>query len=338
MIDVLKRIWMIFARDMKVSIRDFISLFIILFSPILAIGINLITPSINDTTVNVAVIAGEDADRADYFDQFAHVVRLASREAVEARVLQRDSVFGLVREQGETVILAQGDEPGSTVDYAKLVNVLYESGAQKDDARSRIIEFGRTIPPLKKVMVNVMLLFNVVMAGMLIALNIIEEKTDRTISAIHVSPASRLAFILGKSMLGMVSAIVLSVLGLLITGFSGINMGQAILVIFSLTLLSLMIGFIQGLNGNDVMEAAGSVKLMFLPLAGSIIGYELLDSKWHPFLYWSPFFWAYRANEMILSQSGSWLQLLLYTVIILAICGAVFAVLAPKIRKGLEAQ
>ncbi len=42
------------------------------------------------------------------------------------------------------------------------------------------------------------------------------------------------------------------------------------------------------------VEAAGSVKLMSLPLAGSIVGYELLAEKWHPFLYWSPFYWACR--------------------------------------------
>jgi ABC-type multidrug transport system permease subunit len=113
---------------------------------------------------------------------------------------------------------------------------------------------------------------------------------------------------------------------------------QAILVILATTFLSLMIGFIQGLNGNDVMEAAGSVKLMFLPLAGSIAAYELLASKWHIFLYWSPFYWAYRANDQILSQIRDWPQMLLYLGAIILICGAVFAFLAPRIHRGLQAS
>ena len=102
------------------------------------------------------------------------------------------------------------------------------------------------------------------------------------------------------------------------------------------TLISLMIGFVQGLSSNDIMEAAGSVKLMFLPMIGSVVGYELLSAQWQIALYWSPFYWAYRANDLILSKSGTWPELLLYAGIILAICALVYALLAPKIRKGLQ--
>jgi ABC-type Na+ efflux pump permease subunit len=255
---------------------------------------------------------------------------------VEARVARRDSVFGVVRENGETVILAQGDEQQSLLDYTKLINVLYDSGAELGDAHSEIVEFGRTVPPIKKIMVNGMLLFISVLAGMLIAMNILEEKSDKTVAAINVSPVPRGVFILGKSLTGMIFALVISAVCILITGFYDINIGQTALVILATTVLSLVIGFSQGISSNDVMEAAGSVKLMFLPLAASVVGYELLSAKWQFCLYWSPFYWAYRANDLILSGGGTWPELLLYVAIILVICGAVTAALAPHIRKGLQ--
>jgi len=331
-----KKIWTIFIRDLKVNMREFMTLWMIIAPLLLAVGINFISPSINDTSVNLALVENENPAQADYFDDFAHVELFGDEQKVEDRVGARDNVIGVLPKDGGYYIMTQGNELESIVEYSKLLNVLYESGVKLEDARSEIIKFDRTVPPLKKMLVNILLLFIPVLTGMLIALNILEEKVDKTVSAINVTPTSRSAFILGKGLTGMFIALFSSIACLLITGFYNINIGQVALLIFSLTILSLIIGFIQGLNSNDVMEAAGSVKLLFLPLAGSIAGYELLSGNWRIFFYWSPFYWAYNANDMILSKSGTWPQLILYVGIILVICGAVYAVLAPRIARKLQ--
>ena len=333
---MLKRIWTIFARDLKVNIREFLTLYMMIIPLILAVGINFLSPSINDTSVNLALIENENPEQAAYFDDFAHVELFGDEQRVEDRVRSRDDVVGVLPKDNGYYIMTQGNEPESIVGYAKLLNVLYESDVQLEDARSEIIEFGRTVPPLKKMLVNVLLLLISMLAGMLIAMNILEEKVDNTVSAINVTPTSRKAFILGKSFTGMFVALFSSIACLLITGFYDINLGQAALVVFSSTILSLLIGFIQGLNSEDVMEAAGSVKLLFLPMAGSIAGYEFVTGNWQIFFYWSPFYWAYRANDMILSKSGTWPQLLLFIGIILVICGVVYALLAPRIVRKLQ--
>jgi len=331
-----RKIGTIFLRDVAVNARDAVALMILLFPLVFAVGINLIIPGIYDTTVNIAMVRDTDESRAAFFAQFANVEQLADEQAVEARVTQRDSVLGIVRDGSGTVILTQGNETASQVDYAKLINVLFDANVQLSEARAELVEFGRTVPPIKKTMVNALLLFITIFAGMLIALNILEEKTDHTVRAINVSPTSRTAFMLGKSLSGMLFAVLSSVACLLITGFSGIDIGQAVLVIVMGTLISLLVGFVQGLSSSDIMEAAGSVKLMFLPMIGSVVGYELLSAKWQVALYWSPFYWAYRANDLILSGRGTWPALLLYAGIILAICIIVYAALAPRIRKGLQ--
>ena len=333
---MIRKIGTIFVRDVIVNAHDAIALLLIAFPLLFAICINMIVPSIYDTTVNVAMVRGVDDQRAAFFAQFANVELLDTDQAVETRVKQRDSVLGITVDGDSTVILAQGNETTSQVDYTKLINVLFDSNVQLQDARSELVEYGRTVPPIKKILVNTLLLFITIFAGMLIALNILEEKMDHTVKAINVTPTSRTAFILGKSVAGLLFAILSSVACLLITGFTDINIGQAVVVICIATLISLMIGFVQGLSSNDIMEAAGSVKLMFLPMIGSVVGYELLNTQWQIALYWSPFYWAYRANDMILSKSGSWSELLLYSGIILVICAVVYALLAPKIRKGLQ--
>lgn len=333
---MLKRIWTIFIRDLTVNMREFMTLYMIIIPLVLAVGINFLSPSINDTSVNLALIENENPEQAAYFDDFANVELFSDEQKVEDRVMSRDSVAGILPKDNGYYIMTQGNEPESVLEYAKLLNVLYEADVQLEDARSEIIEFGRTVPPLKKMLVNMLLLLISMLAGMLIAMNILEEKVDQTVSAINVTPTSRSAFILGKSLTGMAVALFSSIACLLITGFYNINLGQAALVVFSSTILSLLIGFIQGLNSDDVMEAAGSVKLMFLPMAGSIAGYEFVTGNWQIFFYWSPFYWAYKANDMILSKSGTWPQLILFIGIILAICGAVYALLAPRIARKLQ--
>jgi len=333
---MLKRIWVIFTRDLRVNMREFITIYMMIIPLLLAVGINFLSPGINDTSVNMALIENENPTQAEYFNDFAHVELFSDEQKVEDRVRARDDVLGILPKDNGYYIMTQGNEAESVIEYTKLLNVLYESDVQLEDARSEIIEFGRTVPPLKKMLTNVLLLLISMLAGMLIAINILEEKIDNTVSAINVTPTSRRAFILGKGFTGMFVALFSSIAVILITGFYTVNIGQIVLVVFSSTILSLLIGFIQGLNSDDFMEAAGSVKLLFLPMAGSIAGYEFVKGNWQIFFYWSPFYWAYKANDIILSKSGTWPHLILYISIILVICGAVYAILAPRIVKGLQ--
>mgnify|MGYP000865084612 FL=1 len=333
---MLKKIWMVFKRDIKVNTREAMPLFIIILPLLLAIGINLITPGINDTTVNVAMIRNDDKEQAAYFNNFAHVEFFDNQQAIKDRVMERDSMLGIVKEGEEYIILAQGNETETVLEYTKLIKALFEKGARLEDVRTDIVELGREIPPLKKLMVNALLLLNAVLAGMIIALNILEEKTDNTLSAVNVTPVSRTAFILGKSLTGIVFVLVLATACIFITGFNEVDIVKILLVVVATAVLSMMIGFIQGVNSSDVMEAAGSVKLMFLPLAGSIAGYELVRGGWQVLFYWSPFYWAYKANDMILSQSGNWIEILMCLLIILVICFIIYILLAPRIRKGLQ--
>lgn len=333
---MLRKIWIIFMRDLKVNMRNFLTLYIILFPVIFAIGINLLTPSINETTVEIALIDNENIEMQEYLEDFAKVELFKDEDAVIYRVEKRDNIVGILPEGDGNYILSQGNEPQNIIDFAKMLKTFYELDAKVENTNATITEFGETVPPLKSMLVNITLIFISVLGGMLIALNIVEEKVDNTISAINVSPVSRNMFILGKSMIGITYAIFGSIAVLIITGFGNVNVGQVLVAIFACSLLSLMIGFIQGLKSDDVMTAAGSVKLLFLPLGAAIAAIELLSDKWQVLFYWIPFYWTYKGNNAVLSYDATWLQILLYTGIVVVLCGVVYLVLAPKIRKGLE--
>jgi ABC-type multidrug transport system permease subunit len=331
-----RRIWTIFKRDLRVNSKDFISLYILVVPILFAVLINLFAPGINDTTINLALIEGENESQVEYFQQFAKVELFENKDDIKERVEKRDAMIGIIPENGQYYIMTQGNEPKGFVDYAKLLNSFYELDINIEDSNGELIEFGRTVPPLKKTLVNVSILFISILGGMLIALNIVEEKVDNTLSAINLTPTSRITFVLGKSVMGILLSIFGSIALIFITGFGNVNLLQLLLVVLITSLLSILVGFIQGLTNKDIISAAGSIKLLFLPLIAGVLAIEMLADKWQKFFYWNPFYWAYKGNDVILSQSGTWGQILIYSGIVLALCGVVYFFLAPKIRKGLE--
>jgi ABC-type multidrug transport system permease subunit len=322
-------------RDIRVNTRDFIALYILLFPIIFAVGIQLLAPSVNDTTVRLALLESDDPAKAEYLEQFASVELFADMEALTTRVEKRDHTVAILTEGDTSYILTQGNEPESVTEFAKMLNSFHALGLDVAETSAEFKSFGHTESPLKKMLVNISLLFVSVLAGMMISLNIVEEKMDNTISAINISPISRVGFILGKSMMGLFLAVYGSIALVWITGYGDVNFGQMLLAIFAVTLLSLVVGFIQGIANNDVMNAAAGMKMMFLPVGAAVAAVEILSDKWQILFYWVPFYWTYRGNDAILSYSATWPQIISYTAIVLALSGIVYYFLAPKIQKGL---
>lgn len=334
--EMMKKVLVIFSRDMKVSFRNFIALYIIAFPLLFGVIINIFTPGINDTTIGIALVKGENVRQIQYFKEFAEVELLKGVEEIEDRVAKRDDIVGIIPEGDEYYILTQGNEPEYMTEFAKTLMVLFQNKVTVEDSKAEIVDFEMTTPPMKKMLVNTAIMLYAVMGGMLIAVNIIEEKGDNTISAVNVTPISRIGYIFGKSLTGILFPIVGTFIMLLITGFRDINFGQAIVMVLSSSIISVLVGFIEGINNDDIINAAGNIKILFLPLAGSVAAIELLSDKWQKFFYWIPFYWTYKGNEMVLSNSGKWSDILSYAGIVVGISAVVFAVLAPRIRRGLE--
>lgn len=332
----MKKMWSIFRRDLRISSRDFMALWILIAPILIAVVILVISPGINDTALNVALLSDADPAKVEYFKDVAKVTQFDSIEDIEERVSRRDDVVGIVDIGNDTEIILQGNESKEIEDFAKAINALYDLNAQKSDTRMTIKDFQQTVPPLKKMLASSLLLMVTVLAGMMISLNIVDEKVDETIKASNVTPLTQLSYILGKSLLGIFSLIFGAVGSLMVLGFWDINWLQMLLILFSASLLSIIIGFAIGLSSSDFVEAAGSLKLLMLPLAGSVLVFELVSAKWQWTVWWSPFYWAYKGADEIINLSADWLSILMYTAIVMLITVLVFVLLAPRIRKGLN--
>ncbi len=333
---MIKKIFLIFKRDLLSSRRDVMAVYIMVIPLLLAVGITLFAPGLNDTTVKLAMLKSDDIEHIEYMEQFSKVELFNSVDELERRVEKRDEIAAIAPTGNSYEIILQGNESEILEEYAVQLNTLYELGATKEETTAQLISFGRTVPPLKAMLVVMLISMTVMLAGMLIAMSIVEEKTENTINALNVTPVSQTGFVIGKSLLGGVAAMLGIIGAILITGFYDINWFMIVLVGLTSMILSLVIGFLQGLSSEDIMEAAGSVKLLFLPIAGSIAVYELVADKWQWTMYWSPFYWAYKANVLILSKTADWGTVLLCTAMVIGLSLVVYLVSLPKLRKGLS--
>jgi len=332
---MIKKIFLIFRRDLLSSRRDFLAMYIMVAPLLLAVGITLFAPGLNDTTVKLAMLKSDDIEHIEYMEQFSKVELFNSVDELERRVEKRDDIVAIAP-SGSYEIILQGNELEMVEEYAVQLNTLYELGATEEETTARLISFGRTVPPLKAKLVNMLIAMTIMLAGMLIAMSIVEEKAENTINAINVTPISQTGFVIGKSLLGGAAALLGIIGAVLISGFYDINWFMIILIGITSMFLSFIIGFLQGLSSADVIEAAGSVKLLFLPIAGSIAVYEFASENWHWTVYWSPFYWAYIANNLILSKTADWGTVLLCTAMVIGLSLIVYFAALPKIRKGLS--
>lgn len=333
---MIKKTFKIFFKDIKVALRDSMLIYIIIIPILLAVGILLFAPGVTDSSAKIALLETDTVEHIDYLEKYAQVELFNSIEELERRVNKNDDIAGLVYVDDHYEIVVEGNESKMITDYTKLLSSLYNLGVTEEETSAQILSFEKIVPPLKTKLMNMLILMVVMLSGMIISLGIVQEKSDNTINAINVTPVSQNSFIIGKSLLGGVTALVSIMISLLIVGYTDVNFVLIILIGLTTLILSFVIGFLQGLSSTDVIEAATGVKMTMLPIAGSIIGYELLSANWQWTMYWSPFYWAYKANDLILSKSNDFLTILLCGGIILVLAMIIYAVSIPKIRKGLS--
>jgi ABC-type multidrug transport system permease subunit len=157
-----------------------------------------------------------------------------------ARIMKRDNTLGIVDDGSNTYILAQGNESDDVIVFTRLLKTFFESNRQVEGTDVTIKAFGVKTPPAKMLWTNLGMLLTTVLAGMLIALNIVDEKTDHTVSAINVTPISRGLWLFGKSLIGILLALTGSLAMVLIMGVANnVNFLQLLIFVLIASLISM---------------------------------------------------------------------------------------------------
>ena len=326
----------VISRDIKSGTRDWLIIYLSVAALLIALILRALIPGVNSSAMNVVFVEGTDTDLIAHVASHAKVGAVSDEAALRERILRMDDVLGVLVDGEQYKIIKQGNEVMPLEDTLKFVLNTYKGESIDLPIQITFSDIGWEISPLKLEGGSLLIIFTTVFGGMLIVLNLVEEKMSNTLSAINVSPISRTVFILGKGALGFAIPIIGSIGSVLILGFAGINYGMFIVSVICIALISIIIGFSIGVVNNEPISAIASMKMIFLPVLASIFGAMFLADQWHFVLYWSPFYWAYDSIHAILLNEATWQQVLVNAGIIIGLTGLVFLALRKRIAHGLR--
>ena len=326
----------IFKRDAVAGSRDMLILYIILIPILMAVAIHFLAPGLSDNVIRIAMVETEKEDCIQYMQSMAKIELYEDRQALENRVLKRDDVPGIIGNGSHFDLILEGNEDERILEGAKKLISLYELGSTPEKTTAEIYDFGKQVPQTRTMLTNMLLQLIIMLGGMIIALNVVEEKTDNTISAARVAPVPLQQFVVGKCMLGLITTLISIFLCLLILGYTWISFPQLLLVALCTMVLAVFTGLCQGVISSDIIEAAAGVKMLMLPMIAAILIYELCSDFWQWTMWWNPFYWSYKASMTVLSGVANWGEVALWSALTLALSLAACRLLWPTIDKGLR--
>lgn len=333
---MIRKIFAITKRDIKSGIRDSMIFYIIIAPFILALVLKMMTTSVGATTINIAVDNSVEGSVVEYLEDFGKVEILNNIETIKSRVNDTDDIFGLVKEGEKFTIIQQGNETKGTVDLLDYIVNSYVNQNLEAPVEVNVSDVGWKLSPIKQFGGSLLIIFVSVFGGMIILLNLVEEKQEKTLTAVNVSSITRTQYVIGKGLLGFIIPIIHAFGMLAILNYGSINYFMVTVVILSIAMISVLIGFLIGVTNDNILGAIGSMKMLFIPILGSIFGAIYLNAKWHFLLYWSPFYWAFDSLNSIILKEATWSQVLINCSFTILITALIFALLSKRIKRGLN--
>lgn len=332
----MKKLLALTGRDLKSGMRDSMILYILIVPFLLAVILRMVTTSAGEITINIVVDNTVDVAAVSHLERFGNVEVFESLEDVRVRVDDSDDIFGVSLEGDTFKLIRQGDEMEGTLELLQLIVNSTANEGLEIPASVTVSDVGWRLSPIRQYGGSILAIFVSVFGGMIIMMNLVEEKQENTLAAMNVTPVERTTFVMGKGLLGFLVPLI-QVFGVLfIMDYGPIDYLKVLVVTIAIASISVMIGFLIGVTNDNVIGAISSMKVLFIPIHGSVFGAIFLGDSLHFLFYWSPFYWAFRAMDPIILREATWNNTLLFTGIILLISLLVFGGLRKRIDKGLN--
>jgi len=330
---MISRVLSVFKRDLAASLRDHLLVYIFLAPLLLAAGLILFLPDVNSASLQFALDNRGTPPVIETFEQYGEVELYASKADVKKRVLDIDDVAGISLDAtGKLELILQGNEAHDTEAIAAMVLRNLEHPVN-DNVDFVVTSLGIKDSPVKTIGTVSLLLMAIVIGGMIIGFNLIEEKQDGTVSSLQVTPLRNMEFIAGKSLIGWLAPLVLVYMVLLIMDSLRVDLLMVLFITVVSSFIGVIFGFLVGVMSSNQIAGIANMKLLFLVVGASIIGAVLLPPDKHLFLYWAPPYWSYVAFHDILTQTAVWPDILRYAGIICGLCILILLALAPRVKK-----
>lgn len=333
---VMRRILSIFKRDISNSLRDSILVYMLIAPILLTIGFKFFIPSAQSASLQFAIDKRVGKEVIEVFDRYGKVEVYSSVDDIKERVKNIDDITGItLGKDGEYQLILEGNETHDSVEISKMI-IRSLIVNRKSNLNYIISDIDTKTSPLATYGTIFLLLMTILVSGVVIGFNIIEEKESNTLMALNVTPMKKIEFIIGKSITGIILPVIQAYIMLWILGWlNSINNLMVLVLIITSSLIGIITGFIIGVISSNQMVGITNMKIINFIISLIIIGAILLPKDKQFFLYWAPPYWFYIGLKGILLNTITWAKLGIYVVWIIGTVSFIFGLLKNKIRKGL---
>jgi ABC-2 type transport system permease protein len=269
-----ERILTMIRKDLRTSIRDQLVLYLLCSPLFIGLGLAFAMPMLERATPGFAVDAELDRAHVEELAALGPIEVLPDRAAVEARVLERDDVLGVVaareRSEGRNYeVLVEGDEPAA---LRELPARALELGVDVEQLRAGTAE-------LREISTALATYAIAVIVGLIVGFAILEEKQTQTHRVYDVTPLRHVEYMIGKLGLGVVLSLLLVVPTLALPMGLDLAWPELLALVLAGTPFALTLGLIVAIAAKDQLGAIAVMKAL-LPVWTSIpvLGFVLPDA------------------------------------------------------------
>ncbi|WZL72462.1 ABC transporter permease [Clostridiaceae bacterium 35-E11] len=334
---MLKRILSIFRRDLSSSFRDYLLLYMLVAPLLLAIGFKFFIPSAQSAALQFAIDENLEVEVIEEFEKYGNVEIYSSSTQMIDRINDMDDIAGVSMDSnGQYQIILEGNESHDTKAIPSMIirNLMNKRTFPVDYT---ISDIGFKMPPVAWIGSVSLLLMAVLIGGVMVGFNIIEEKETGTFKALRVTPMTRFEFILGRSIIGIVIPIlqvygILWILGML----PDVHPWMLLTMTLASSSIGILIGFLFGGMSSNQIVGIANMKMIFMIVSITMIGTILLPADKHYFLYWAPTYWSFTGFKGILLDTIDWTELGLYILWTFLSTSIFLTFFKRKITRGLS--
>ncbi len=329
------RLIAIFKRDLKSSFREFLAVYIIVAPILFAIGLRFFIPSVEAISYQFAIEESLGNEVVQEFKKYGSVETYNDLDKLKSRVNKVDDIIGITKgSAGGYAVVLEGNEAGGSRYIAHQIINRLQGGERKEIVT--FSDIGARISTVAIYGTSSVILMAIILCGIVIGLNIIEEKESRTISALGVTPMHRLEFILGKSLVGFSLPIIEAFIIVWILNMTNINLMMILVMTVASSLIAIIFGFLIGVLSSNQISGIANMKFLMLFVSASFIGAVALPQTYQRFLYWSPIYWSTIGLNSIVANTATWPLIGQYTMWILGLTILIFFIFRKKISTGLS--
>jgi len=272
------RIATLVAKDLRVSSRDKLSLYILISPVLLALLMVAVLPLFENPRPNFVVTDGLAASDRAALERVGEVELVASRDAVVARVMGRDDATGIVAggdASGEIELIVEGDEPEALRGLALGVLEALRSGTNDGRPAAASDEHGGVD---LRAAAAALLAFSVpALISLMLGFTVLEEKSTGAIRAYAVGPLRFVEYLVAKlGLLVLLSTILVVPAVGIVVGFGRVDWLALELMVLAGTPFAASYGLLIGAFAQEQLGAIAMIKSLSPPWTSlPILGFVL---------------------------------------------------------------